>query len=121
MWIRGFRVLACSLVVTAALFASPAAAQYPSGPPFRGQPVENFKFRDLRAGLKNKMTGVYTVTSGGDFLWRNPIDKRMSPELRDLMRNADTTVGNLESEIIDPRNCVSPCTFGASWLPKVRC
>ena len=55
-----------------------------------------FQWRDLRIELKNKMTGVYTVTSGGDFLWRNPIAKRMSPELRDVMRNADTTVGNLE-------------------------
>jgi poly-gamma-glutamate synthesis protein (capsule biosynthesis protein) len=64
------------------------------------------------------MTGVYTVTSGGDFLWRNPIAKRISPQLRDVMRNADTTVGNLEGQIIDPRNCVSPCTFASSWMPK---
>lgn len=100
-------------VVYATLVASSTAQPYRNPP----DPA-TFNWRDLKVELKNKMTGVYTVTSGGDFLWRNPIAKRMSPELRDVMRNADTTVGNLESEIIDPRNCVSPCTFGASWLPK---
>src|SRR5262249_2214921 len=68
--------------------------------------------------LRNKMTGTYTVTSGGDFLWRDPIVKRMSPQLRDVMRNADTTIGNLEGQIIDPRDCVSPCSFGGNWQPK---
>lgn len=87
--------------------------------PFRELPdPATFEWRDLRIELRNKMTGVYTVTSGGDFLWRNPINKRMSPQLRDVMRNADTTIGNLESQIIDPRNCVSPCSLAGSWLPK---
>src|SRR4026207_1222348 len=98
MWTRVFGVLAWVLVVTAMLTASPAAAQeitpYPSGPRFRGQPVENFKFRDLREELKNKMTGTFTVTSVGDLFWTLPVAERMSPQLRDVLRNADTTLGN---------------------------
>lgn len=93
MWIRLFRVLACVLPVTATLLPSPAAAQpirqYPSGPPFRGAPVEDFRFRDLRAELKNKMTGTFTVASVGDMFWNSPVTERMSRQLRDVMRNAD--------------------------------
>jgi poly-gamma-glutamate synthesis protein (capsule biosynthesis protein) len=100
MWIRVFRVLACVLVVTSALLASPAAAQsinpYPSGPPHHDPPADNFKFRDLRVELKNKMTGTFTVASVGDMFWRSPVAERMSPQLRDILRSADTTIGNLE-------------------------
>jgi len=42
------------------------------------------------------MTGTYTVTSAGDLYFRVPQSQRMSPQLRDVLRNADTTVGNLE-------------------------
>ena len=100
MWIRVFRVLACVLPVAATLLAAPAAAQgireYPSGPPFRGAPDDNFTFRDLRAELKNKMTGTFTVASVADMFWNSPVTERMSPQLREVMRNADTTIGNLE-------------------------
>jgi len=98
MWTRVFRVLV--FVVPAVLLASPGAGQtitpYPSGPPFRGQPVEDFKFRDLRDELKNKMTGTFTVTSVGDLFWTLPVAERMPPQLRDLLRNADATFGNFE-------------------------
>ena len=108
---RGGLARWCGFVSVCAVYATvlvaPSEAQ-----PFRELPdPATFQWRDLRNELRNKMTGVYTVTSGGDFLWRNPINKRISPELRDVMRNADTTIGNLESQIIDPRNCVSPCTL----------
>jgi len=109
MWTRVFGVLAYVLVVTATLLASPAAAQeitpYPSGPPFRGQPVENFSFRDLREELKNKMTGTFTVASVGDLFWILPVAERMSPQLRDVLRNADTTLGNFEGGArVQPRD-----------------
>src|SRR5688572_16158689 len=70
---------------------------YPSGPPYSITPsAETFKFRDLRNELRNKMTGTFTVASAGDLYFRVPQAQRMSPQLRDVLRNADTTVGNLE-------------------------
>jgi len=105
---------AISIAIVYALLVTPGQAQ-----PFRDNPdPKTFQWRDLRQELRNKMTGTYTVTSGGDFLWRDPIANRMSPQLRDVMRNADTTIGNLEGQIIDPRDCVSPCSFGGNWQPK---
>jgi hypothetical protein len=100
MRIEVCRVFACVVLVTAAGLASRPAAQtitpYPSGPPFHDPPSDTFKFRDLKAELKNKMTGTYTVTSIGDMFWRSPVAERMSPELRDILRTADTTLGNFE-------------------------
>ena len=75
---------------------------YPSGPPYSGVlPADAFPFRDLRNELRNKMTGTYTVTSTGDLFWRFPVAQRVSPQIRDLLRNADTTVGNLEGGMSD--------------------
>jgi hypothetical protein len=93
-------VFACVVLVTAAFLASRPAAQtitpYPSGPPFHDPPSDTFKFRDLKRELKNKMTGTFTVASIGDMFWRSPVAERMSPALRDILRNADTTFGNFE-------------------------
>jgi poly-gamma-glutamate synthesis protein (capsule biosynthesis protein) len=86
----------------AALFVPVAAAQipvYPAGPPWRPVPGDEFKGRDLREELKNKTTDTFTVTSVGDMFWQSPVAKRMSPPLRDVMRNADITVGNLEGGV----------------------
>src|SRR5215510_1795917 len=67
---------------------------YPSGPPYSGVlRADAYPFRDLRNELRNKMTGTYTVTSTGDLFWRYPVAQRISPQIRDLLRNADTTVG----------------------------
>ena len=100
MRIRVLRLSACVVLVTAACLASRTAAQqinpYPSGPPFHDPVPETFKLRDLKAELKNKMTGTYTVASIGDMFWRSPVAERMSPALRDILRNADTTFGNFE-------------------------
>lgn len=75
---------------------------YPSGPPYSGVlRADAFPFRDLRNELRNKMTGTYTVTSTGDLFWRYPVAQRVSPQIRDLLRNADTTVGNLEGGMSD--------------------
>ena len=114
----------------AALFVPVAAAQtipvYPAGPPWRPVPSDEFQGRDLREELKNKMTDTFTVTSVGDMYWQSPVAKRMSPQLRDVMRNADTTVGNLEGGVgFDPEatasamvdlglDFVAPGEFGGS-------
>ena len=99
-------------VLTASLFASPVVAQqaapkvetevthespdYPSGPPYSVLTQEGFPYRDVVKELQNKTTGTYTVTATGDVFWKFPVVQRMSPQFRDLLRNADTTVGNLE-------------------------
>src|SRR5688500_17462007 len=105
------------LAVGILLFASPAVAQhspavaqqsgvsgithvqrnYPVGPPYSTTPSEEtFEFRELRGELRNKTTGTFTVASAGDLYFRLPRAQRMSPELRDVLRKADITVGNLE-------------------------
>ena len=96
----------------AALFVPVAPAQtipvYPAGPPWRPVPGDEFKGRDRREELKNKMTDTFTVTSVGDMFWQSPVAKRMSPQLRDVMRNADLTVGNLEGGVgFDPEATAS--------------
>src|SRR5262249_4344047 len=94
------------------LLASPAMAQvsgvthqnpdYPSGPPDSSVATQYaFKLRNLGPELRNKMTGPYTVSSTGDLFFRLPVSQRMSPQLRDILRNADTTVGNLEGGVSD--------------------
>ena len=96
------------------MLATPSAAQpfiYPRDP-------KTFNWRDLKQELNNKMTGTYTVAAMGDVLWRMPIGQRISPQLRDVMRNADTTFGNIEGYIIDERNCIDPCAYNQSWMPK---
>ena len=102
-------------MLCAALLVPGTAAQtrnnpiYPSGPPWHIVPsADEFKFRDLRNELNNKMTDTFTVTSVSDMYWRSPVAKRMSPQLRDLMRNADLTVGNLEGGVgFDPEATAS--------------
>jgi len=90
----------------AALLVPVAAAQspvYPAGPPWRPVPSAEFNGRDLRQELKNKTTDTFTVTSVGDMFWKTPVAKRMSVQLRDLLRNADITIGNLEGGVgFDP-------------------
>jgi len=93
-------------LLQAALLVPVVSAQnpvYPAGPPWRPVPSAEVNLRDLRGELQNKTTGTFTVTSVADMFWRSPVAKRMSPELRDLMRNADITVGNLEGGVgFDP-------------------
>jgi poly-gamma-glutamate capsule biosynthesis protein CapA/YwtB (metallophosphatase superfamily) len=105
-------------VLTASLLASPVAAQqaapkvetevthestdYPSGPPYSVLTQEGFPYRDVVKELQNKTTGTYTVVATGDVFWKYPVAARMSPQLRDLLRNADTTVGNMEGGMMSP-------------------
>src|SRR6476619_1071444 len=59
--------------------------------------------RDLSKELANKTTGTYTVTAVGDVLMQEPMSTLMSPELLDVLRGADTTVGNMEVFLVDRR------------------
>lgn len=106
--------VAVVLIVAQWALALPGGAQ----PYISPRDPKAFNWRDLKQELKNKMTGTYTVAAMGDVLWRMPIGQRISPQLRDVMRNADTTIGNIEGYIIDERNCTDPCNFAQSWMPK---
>ena len=78
------------------------SSDYPSGPPYSVVRQDPFPYRDLSNELRNKTTGTYTVVATGDLYWKLPVANRMSPELRELLRNADTTVGNLEGGMMRP-------------------
>ena len=79
-----------------------ASSAYPSGPPYSVVTEDPFPYRDLNRELRNKTTGTYTVVATGDLYWKFPVAKRMSPELRELLRSGDTTVGNLEGGMMAP-------------------
>lgn len=102
-----------SVVVMASLLWSGALSAQPA----RGMP-EDFVWepRDLSQELANKMTGTYTVTAVGDVLIQEPMAKMMSPELLEVLCGADTTVGNLESYIVD--EVTWPHRFGNNVAPK---
>ena len=72
--------------------------------------------RDLSKELANKTTGTYTVTAVGDVLMQEPMSTLMSPELLDVLRGADTTVGNMEVYLVDRRTWTGG--FGNNWSPK---
>ena len=108
--------LAVSLgALSAALVAAPAA----QAQPFRNQPDRTtLPWRDLVKELRNKMTGTYTVASTGDLLFQEPGAKRIGPAIRDVLKNADTTVGNLEGFLVDRRNWAGTNGYGNNWQPK---
>ena len=72
--------------------------------------------RDLTKELANKTTGTYTVTAVGDVLMQEPMSTLMSPDLLEVLRGADTTVGNMEVYLVDRRNWGNG--FGNNWSPK---
>ena len=65
---------------------------------------ETFVYRDLSSELANKMTGEYTVALVGDVLMQEPMGLRVSPEILDVLQDADTTIGNMETFIVDRRS-----------------
>ncbi len=75
-----------------------------------------FKFRDLTHELSNKMTGTYVVATVGDVLMMEPASKLIDPKLQQVLRDADTTIGNMEATIIDRRNWTAG--FSANFSPK---
>lgn len=82
----------------------------------RGPEGITFEPRDLTKELANKTTGRYVVTAVGDVLMQEPMSKLMSPELLDVLRSADTTVGNMEVYMVDRRTWTQG--FGNNWSPK---
>jgi len=72
--------------------------------------------RDLSKELANKTKGTYIVTAVGDVLMQEPMSRKMSPELLDVLRSADTTVGNMEVYLVDRRTWTQG--FGNNWSPK---
>jgi hypothetical protein len=73
--------------------------------PAVGRPdPSTFPYRDLTVELSNKMTGRFTVAAVGDVLIMEPVGPMMDQKLVKILREADTTVGNLESTIVDRRN-----------------
>lgn len=83
----------------------------------RGMP-DGFKFapRDLSKELANKTTGTYVVTAVGDVLMQEPMSTLMSPDLLQVLRGANTTIGNMEVYLVDRRNWAFG--FGNNWSPK---
>ncbi|MBO9581468.1 MAG: CapA family protein [Sphingobium sp.] len=102
------------LAACALLTAMDAWAQ-----PFRDQPDRaTYQWRDLTQELRNKMTGTYTVASTGDLLFQEPAEKRISPQIKEVLKSADTTIGNLEGFLVDRRNWAGTNGYGNNWAPK---
>jgi poly-gamma-glutamate capsule biosynthesis protein CapA/YwtB (metallophosphatase superfamily) len=76
---------------------------------------ETFSFRDLTHELSNKMTGAYTITTVGDVLMMEPVSKMIDPKIQQLLRDADTAIGNMEVTIVDRRNWTAG--FAANFSP----
>jgi poly-gamma-glutamate synthesis protein (capsule biosynthesis protein) len=72
--------------------------------------------RDLTRELANKTRGTFVVAAVGDVLMQEPMGKMISPELQQILREADTTVGNKEHYVIDSRDWQSG--HGNNWAPK---
>jgi len=95
------------LTAPGALFAQPA----------RSSPdPQTFQYRDLTKELANKMSGTYVVAATGDLLMQEPIGKMIDPKIQKILRDADTTVGNMEALIVDRRNW--PTGLNGNWSPK---
>lgn len=76
-----------------------------------------FPWRDLTKELANKMTGTYTVATVGDLLFQEPAGKRISPAIRNILKSADTTVGNFEGYMVDRRAWAGVNGYQNNWAP----
>ena len=75
-----------------------------------------FQPRDVSRELENKMKGTFVITTVGDLLIQEPIGQTIDPKIQELLRGADTTVGNMETKIIDRRRYSGG--FSGNWSPK---
>jgi poly-gamma-glutamate synthesis protein (capsule biosynthesis protein) len=82
------------------------------------QDPTTFQVRDLTRELANKMAGTYTVAAVGDVLMQEPMSKMISPELIKVLRDADTTVGNMEIYLVDRKNWAGSLGYTNNWAPK---
>jgi hypothetical protein len=101
-------------ITLAAALALPVLA---SAQPTREMPdPKTFPYRDLTKELANKMTGTYTVAVVGDVLLQEAVTSLIDPKLQKILREADTTVGNMEFYLVDRRNW--PYGHDNNWAPK---
>lgn len=108
------RRLALSLLLLGPLLAEVAMAQ-----PFRSPPdPATHEWRDLELELRNKMTGTYTVAIAGDLLFQEPAGKRIGEQIRQVLKSADTTMGNLEGYLVDRQTWAGPHGYRNNWAPK---
>jgi poly-gamma-glutamate synthesis protein (capsule biosynthesis protein) len=103
-----------TLALSLALLSAQGLAQ-----PFRtSSDPATYPWRDLTKELANKTTGTYVVASTGDLLFQEPADQRISPQIREVLKTADTTIGNLEGFLVDRRNWAGVNGYGNNWAPK---
>ena len=100
--------LVCVFNFAPRAWAQPAYGEAPN--------PKTFPYRDLTKELANKTTGTYTVTTVGDVLMIEPISREMDPRILKILHDADTTVGNMEVNIVDRRNWTSG--FAENFSPK---
>ncbi|CAN1535896.1 Capsule synthesis protein, CapA [Sphingomonadaceae bacterium] len=74
--------------------------------------------RDLEIELQNKMTGTYTIAITGDLLFQEPAGKRISASIRNVLKSADTTIGNLEGYLVDRQSWAGKQGYRNNWAPK---
>ena len=104
-----------SLMLAAAAISLQAA----NAQPYRSAPdAATFPYRDLQNELRNKMDGVYTVAVTGDLLFQEPASKRISPAIKAVLKDADTTIGNLEVYLVDRQTWAGPRGYRNNWAPK---
>lgn len=87
--------------------------------PYRSAPDPNtFEYRDIQNELRNKMTGSYTVAVTGDLLFQEPASERISAQIKAVLKNADTTIGNLEVYLVDRQTWADKHGYRNNWAPK---
>jgi hypothetical protein len=102
--------------VTAIAVSAWAPSAFAQGARPRTDP-ETFVYRDLSREIANKMTGEYTIALVGDVLMQEPMGMRISPAIREVLQNADTTIGNNETFAVDRRNWAGSNGYGNNWTP----
>ncbi len=109
---------AIATILAVALVFVLSSADVVRAQPARGSlpDPKTFQYRDLGRELSNKMAGTYVVTTVGDVLMMEPVSKMIDPKIQQVLRDADTTVGNMEVTIIDRRNWTSG--FASNFSPK---
>ncbi|MFB3814171.1 MAG: CapA family protein [Terriglobales bacterium] len=83
---------------------------------YRRPDPKTFQYRDLTRELANKMKGTYVVAVISDVNIMDPVGKLIDPKFQQLLRDADTTVGNLETVVVDRRDW--PYGLGGNFASK---
>lgn len=77
-----------------------------------------FQRRPLAPNLANKMRGEFTAAFVGDMLIQEPFGKTLHPDLVKVLRDADVTIGNMETIVYDPLESKEPRGGGGNWTIK---